>query len=171
MEIIDKTFELCNEIIVRDIDKFSGLGIVAYDTSKFDAKLHCDLRTNNDCCHFSIGDEKIKDYLIEISDYHNTFHDGFHMVNEQGILTHIAQYFVPAIQENLHPSCNHGVRYYSALCGSVIEGVLFTAIICSDKSIYVFRNGEIYKYLEKNMNNYSKQQESDPIGLLHRNEC
>ena len=145
MDLIEKTYALCNNIILKKPERFSGIGLVAYNT-EFDKKSHCDLRPHMSCPQYSVDNDELIDYLIEISYYQNTFHDGFHMINENGILTHVAQYFVPPIVEGFMPNQAHGVRLYSGLCGSTIKGVLFIAVICSDESIYIFRNGELYKH-------------------------
>ena len=109
------------------------------------------MRPDIECPHLSVDDEEIIDYLSEISDYHNTLHDGFHMVNEKGVLTNVAQYFVPPIVEGLYPNQYHGVRLHSSLCGSTMEGILFIAVICSDDSIYILKEGKVvYKEVYTN---------------------
>lgn len=149
MRLMDKSYELCKKVIARKPMNFSGIGLVTYDTNEFDENLHCNLRPNIDCPHYSVDNEKLVDYLIDISDYHNTLHDGFHMMNEKGILTHVAQYFVPPVIYGLTPNQDHGVRFHSSLCGSTLKGVLFITIICSDESIYIFEDGEICKLVEE----------------------
>lgn len=147
----EKIFELCKKIVEKKHPYFSGMGIVVYDSLNFDSKKHCDLRPDIECPHLSVDDEEIIDYLSEISDYHNTLHDGFHMVNEKGVLTNVAQYFVPPIVEGLYPNQYHGVRLHSSLCGSTMEGILFIAVICSDDSIYILKEGKVvYKEVYKN---------------------
>lgn len=65
------------------------------------------------------------------------------MANEEGILTDVAQYFVPPVIEGLLPNQYHGVRFHSSLCGSTMKGVKFIAVICSDESVYILKNGKI----------------------------
>lgn len=139
----EELFELCKKIVSKRQPNFSGIGLVVYDSQIFDPHKHCDLRPDIECLHYSIKDEEIIDYLNEISDYHNTLHDGFHMVNEEGILTDVAQYFVPPIVKGLYPNQYHGVRFHSSLCGSTMEGVLLIAVICSNESIYILQNGKV----------------------------
>ena len=148
MELIDKVFDLCSKIVSNDLKHFSGIGILVYDSNEFDKSLHCDLRPDIKCKTYSVDDLKLIDYLKYISDYDNTLHDGFHMMDETGTLKYVAQYFVPPIVEGLLPDHEHGVRCYSSMCGSMLRGVLFVATICSDKSIYIFKKGQIYKFLE-----------------------
>ncbi len=63
-------------------------------------------------------------------------------MNKGGYLTHVAQYFVPPIVKGLIPNQEHGVRLYSSMCGSMIEGVLFIGMISSDNQVFIFANGE-----------------------------
>lgn len=148
MCLINKMYNLCEKIVEKKPENFSGLGLVVYDTNQFDDSLHCDLRPNSDYIHYTIEDEELVDYLINVSDYHNTLHDGFHMLNENGILTHVAQYFVPPIIKEISPDQDHGVRVYSSLCGSTIKGVLFIVAVCSDLSIYIMKDGKVFSKKE-----------------------
>lgn len=141
MDLITQTYKILNQIKDNITDGFSGIGLVAYDSSKFNPSSRCDLRPNFKCKNFNIYDESICDYLAEISDYRSLFHDGFHFIDEQGVLTDIAQYFVPPIVSNLYPNQEHGVRLYSSICGSIIEGVLFISTICSNGEIYIYESG------------------------------
>lgn len=142
MGLIYETYELLEEIVSTNPENFSGIGLVVYDSKKLDRKSHCDLRPNIKTPQYSIHDKGLVDYLIHISDYHNTLHDGFHMMNESGVLTHVAQYFVPPIVENLAPDQDHGVRVHSSICGSTLQGVLFIAVVCSNSNIYLFQDGK-----------------------------
>lgn len=155
MDLIFRIYKLFKEIAINKSQCFSGIGLVIYDPAAFDASSHCDLRPGVKCPHYNISDSGICDYLIEISDYHHTLHDGFHFVDRHGALTHTAQYFVPSIVNGVEPHQDHGVRLYSAMCGSTIKGVLFIGIMCSNGEIYIFRSGayvDISKLEEKYAN-------------------
>ena len=143
MDLKEQAFELCKKIVKKNPQNFSGIGLVVYDSMLFDQHNHCNLRPDIECPHYHLDDEEIIDYLVDISDYHNTLHDGFHMANEEGILTDVAQYFVPPVIEGLLPNQYHGVRFHSSLCGSTMKGVKFIAVICSDESVYILKNGKI----------------------------
>lgn len=69
------------------------------------------------------------------------------MFNKDGELTHVAQYFVPPARKDLLPNQEHGVRLYSSICGSTMDGVLFIAVISSNFEIDFFENGN---YLDLN---------------------
>lgn len=142
MDLLLETHELLNKIVKSSPQNFSGIGLIAYDSKKFDSKSHCNLRPNFRNPQYYIKNVEFSDYLAQIADYHNTLHDGFHFMNESGILTHVAQYFVPPVVENLIPNQDHGVRLHSSMCGSTLEGVLFIGVICSDYKIYIFQSGK-----------------------------
>lgn len=142
MELLAQTYKTLIEIKKNISEEFSGIGLVAYDQSVFSPSNHCDLRPSVKCPNYSIFDHNICKYLLEISDHRNTLHDGFHFINQQGVLTHVAQYFVPSIVNGFYPDQNHGVRLFSSKCGSTIKGVLFIASICSNGDIYVYESGK-----------------------------
>lgn len=136
-----KVFNILKKIKNEHPSNFSGIGIVVYD-DEFDNNRHCNLVVGEGCKKYSITDSQLSDYLIEISDYSSCFHDGFHMINENGELTDISQYFVPPIVKGIKPISGHGVRTYSSVCGSTLKGVLFIAAICTNFQIFMFENGK-----------------------------
>ena len=142
MDLLTQTYKLFKEIANKTKDGFSGIGLIAYDPDCFNASNHCDLRPHIKSPNYNIYDHKICEYLMEISDYKHPLHDGFHFIDHNGILTHVAQYFVPAIVNDLSPDQEHGVRLYSSICGSTLAGVLFIGTICSNGEIYIFKSGE-----------------------------
>ena len=142
MAIVNRMYKVLKEIQKNPGEGFSGLGIVVYDPDVFDETSHLDLRPNDKFINESIYDDDICERFKEISDYRNTFHVGFHFVDRDGNLTHVAQYFVPGIVKNLYPDQEHGVRLYSSMCGSTIPGVYFIATICSNGDIYIYENGK-----------------------------
>lgn len=142
MTILEQMYKVLKEIQKDPGEGFTGLGIVVYDSEVFDETSHLDLRPNTKFNHKNIYKDEICNCLKEISDYRNTLHDGFHFVNQDGTLTHVAQYFVPGIVKNLLPDQEHGVRLYSSMCGSTILGILFIATICSNGDIYIYEDGK-----------------------------
>jgi hypothetical protein len=61
-------------------------------------------------------------------------------------LTHISQYFSTPIIEKLAVKNTFGSRYRTALYGSCIPNVLFTAVISKNYGLIIFEKGkEIYK--------------------------
>lgn len=142
------TYRLLRKITEKTTEYFSGIGLVVYDSKRFDADSHCDLRPEINCPEYKIIDEKAVDYLAEISEYTHKLHDGFHMVNEDGVLKYVAQYFVPPVVKSLRPNQEHGVRLYSSMCGSLLEGVLFIGVISSDRTIFIIKEGQ---YIDINL--------------------
>lgn len=142
MDLILRTYKVLSEIKKDLTDEFSGLGLVVYDSTIFSPANHCDLRPGIKFPRYNVYDENIYDCLLSISDYRNTLHDGFHFIDQEGTLTHVAQYFVPSIVKDLHPDQEHGVRLFSSICGSTILGVLFIATICSNGDIYIYESGK-----------------------------
>jgi len=123
---------------------FSGVAVVLYD-SQFSHCCHCDLRDASAMLHVgshsvTIGDDFV-DLLLTISPETHSCHDGFVLVNERGIVTHIAQYFVPPIVPGLTPHNDHGTRFYSALCGSLVPGVTAVGVVCANRDCFVVESG------------------------------
>jgi hypothetical protein len=119
---------------------FVGLGILAY--TRLQAVTHCDLRPGyRSPSGLVVGSPQFEDYLVNLARPDHIAHDGFVFFNRDGVLTHVAQYFVPPFAPDLRPDGTHGVRAHSALCGSLLTGVLFTAVICSNRDILTFRGG------------------------------
>lgn len=142
MDLLLDTYKLMKAVQKKKKERFSGIGIVVYDEKTFDSNRHCDLRPDIKCPKYHITDDKICDYLAEISSYNHDLHDGFVMVDSNGYLSYVAQYFVPPIVKGLMPNQYHGVRLYSSMCGSMIKGVVYIATISSDEKIFIFKNGE-----------------------------
>lgn len=136
-----KLYNLLKNIAQKRDEKFSGIGIVVYDSSVFSHDCHCDLRPDFKLSKIDIEKPSTSNLLLEYGDYENTLHDGFCLVNERGELTHVAQYFVPKIVTDLTPNQNHGVRTYSAACGSKMEGVHFIGMVSCNNEIYVYKDG------------------------------
>ena len=142
MEIKKEVYKTLKQIIRIKPKGFSGIGLVIYDPDVFDSSCHCDLRPSYVLPQYNIKDENCYDYLICISDYRNTLHDGFHMIDKNGELKYVAQYFVPPAKKDIFPNQEHGVRLYSSICGSTMEGVLFVAVISSNFDVNFFENGK-----------------------------
>jgi hypothetical protein len=82
--------------------------------------------------------------IAEASRKSGDCHDGFHLISRSRRLTHRNQYFAPPIPAGaeLHfARKGAGARYVSALLGSVLPCVDYTAIVSSDGEISVFCRG------------------------------
>lgn len=154
MEILEeKMYQLLKNIAEKRTKEFSGLGIVVYDENILSEECHCDLRPNFKFTQINIDNTEIVDKLIEYSDYRCNLHDGFCFMNQSGDLTHVAQYYVPSVRKEIFPNQEHGVRTYSAACGSMMEGVKFIGLISSNNDIYIYKEGKEFindsKYIKR----------------------
>lgn len=125
---------------------FSGIGLILYDSKRFDQKWRTDLRPSILCPKdVNLSDiEKTIAFLLKISDKSNRLHDGFHFFDhETGLMTHVAQYFFPPIISGTNVNESYGTRYHSAQYGSCIDGVVLTGTINSDGRHYIFRKGKL----------------------------
>ena len=124
---------------------FSGIGLLLYDTGIFDSNWHTDLRPSIPCPRDVRLEEaeKVLLVLFTISKESHPLHDGFHLFDETGLMTHVAQYFFPPIVSELAINEKYGTRYHSAQYGSCISGITLTGIINCDNQHYVFRKGSL----------------------------
>ena len=82
--------------------------------------------------------------LSDLSGHNSKYHDGFHILNEKGKLTHVAQYFSPPIVKDAYFDRSRpvGGRFIAALFGSAISGVIMTGIISQGHGLSIFKNGK-----------------------------
>lgn len=119
---------------------FSGIGIVVCD---FPADLP--VVSLRDTAPDIAG--SVTYVLSELSSHKSKYHDGFHILNEKGELTHVAQYFSPPIVQEAYIDKLRlvGGRFVAALFGSAISGVIMTGIISEGHGLSIFKNGkEVY---------------------------
>jgi hypothetical protein len=126
---------------------FSGLGILVYDADSFPAQCHCDLRDTtflkpDGSCFGGVGN-RLTDLLLAVSCESHPCHDGFVFMNVLGNVTHVAQYFVPPVVPHLAPHSLHGTRFYSALCGSLVPGVVAVGVVCRNRDCFLMQSGRV----------------------------
>ncbi|HEV2516049.1 MAG TPA: hypothetical protein VGV07_12420 [Devosia sp.] len=87
--------------------------------------------------------EPLDETLTRISRGSHRFHDGFHVVDSDGRLTAVSQYFSPPIVGDLwYPSeIRRGGRYVAGLFGSTLPSVHMTAVASSTYGVMIFVNG------------------------------
>lgn len=143
--MIKKIMKLCNDINKLKSKNFEGIGLVIYS----DIKELPVAPMNTEKIIYDLPITKYNDVLntlIEISSSNSEFQDGFHLLSKQLELTHISQYFSTPIIEKLVVKNTFGSRYRTALYGSCISNVLFTAVISKNYGLIIFEKGkEIYK--------------------------
>lgn len=82
--------------------------------------------------------------LRALSDMASVYHDGFHVVDTSMNLVVASAYFSPPIPPALdrpHPSVHHGARFFTALFGSRLPGVLCTGIVSPRYGLHLFLQG------------------------------
>ncbi|HAT3852390.1 MAG: diadenylate cyclase [Serratia marcescens] len=88
--------------------------------------------------------------LARISNKNSEYHDGFHILNEAGNVTYIAQYFSPPIIENISFDRSRfiGGRFVAALYGSCINEIKLTGIVSEGDRLSIFEAGKEVYYEE-----------------------
>jgi hypothetical protein len=119
-------------------EHFSGMGVILYEDYKALEPFHCNLVDDAAAPAYQLGSDRLLDYLLTISDYSHPLHDGFHLINAAGCLTHVAQFLAPPIQKHYKNPKGQGARTYCAQSTSRIPGVLMVGSVSSKKSIYSY---------------------------------
>ena len=122
------------------IKEFSGIGIIVCDSISYLPIVS--LRDD-----YPNIEGSLSHVLSEISSLKSKYHDGFHIINTKGEITHVAQYFSPPIANEvlIDRSRLVGGRFIAALFGSVLEGVIMTGIVSKNRKASIFKDGkEIY---------------------------
>ena len=121
---------------------FSGVGMLVYVRKTFSHKCYVDLRPKITCPeNVRLGSKLCMDTLLDISDEKKPLHDGFIFFNEEGLMTHLSQYFAPRVSTRVPPNLHHGARFKTAQYGSLLRGVLLTGIVSSNGDTFVFHKG------------------------------
>ena len=143
--MIKKIVNLCNDINKLKSKNFEGIGLVIY--SDINELPIASMNTEKTTYDLPISNyDDILKTLVEISSSNSKFQDGFHLLSKEFKLTHISQYFSTPIIKNLIVTNIFGSRYRTALYGSCLPNVLFTAVISKNYGLIIFENGkEIYK--------------------------
>ena len=116
---------------------FSGIGLIVCD-SVADVPIYSLRDTMPDITG------PVSQILSTLSSHDSKYHDGFHILNKKGGLTHVAQYFSPPIVKEVcfDRSRPVGGRFLAALFGSTISGVRMTGIVSQGHGLSIFKNGE-----------------------------
>ncbi len=156
-------YRLLQRISLKEMPdkKFSGIGLVLYD-SKFPlSKLCYDLRPDAEVPDgLMVNSEKTVDFLTEISSFSHSCHDGFCFFDENGKLTHIAQYFDISVISDMEPNESYGTRHFSAKCGSYIQGIIATGIVHTNLMAFYFEKGCVQRLTDR-WDNIYKQGKSE----------
>lgn len=131
-------YELLHDIWkMSNHSNFSGIGLIICNNTK-------NLSITNLRDANPIQNGSTIDLLSEISNKNNTYHDGFHILNDSGKIIYTAQYFSPPIIPNVWFDRSRlvGGRFVSALYGSFIEEIQLTGIVSEGGRLSIFENGK-----------------------------
>lgn len=133
----DEFRDLLYEVGFNSRADFSGTGIVVCDSPA-----GLPIVSLRDTTPDIVG--SVVQVLSELSRHTNKYHDGFHILNKKGELTHVAQYFSPPIVQEacIDRSRLVGGRFVAALFGSAISGVTMTGIVSEGHGLSIFKNGK-----------------------------
>lgn len=144
-ELIEMFKGVLKDISISNVADFSGIGLVLYDSNILSENSHANTRlTHPNLNKLSIGQQDCLNFLVELSRHSNPYHDGFVFINENGSLTHIAQYFVPSMVPGIKPNEEAGIRFHSAKYGSCLKGVIATGVVSRKQLAFYFVEGEHY---------------------------
>ena len=133
----DEFRNLLYTVAVSSNTDFSGTGVVVCDCPN-----HLPIVSLRDSPLEISG--SVVQVLSEISIHKSKYHDGFHILNKKGELTHVAQYFSPPIVQNAYfdRSRHVGGRFVAALFGSNISNVVMTGIVSERRRLSIFKSGK-----------------------------
>lgn len=142
--VIENFLNLLIDLSEAEDKSFSGAGFVLYDDPKTLKQYHCNLVNDEQTLPFlKLGTDELLLYLTKISNYQHPYHDGFHFINGDGVLTHVAQFFSPPVSQLIPNVQGQGARTFCSQCGSNIEGVILMGSVSSNRNIYLFENGKL----------------------------
>jgi len=138
--MIKKLSTLLTDLDSKKGPDFEGLGIIVYSdlTNLPVSSIVLDDST------LLLPKEKYDDILntlFSISTLESKFHDGFHLLSSDFVLTGISKYFSTPIISDLKIQNNYGSRYRTALYGSFVENVLYTAVLSKNYGPVIFEKG------------------------------
>ncbi|MCU7368975.1 diadenylate cyclase [Pantoea stewartii] len=122
---------------------FSGVGIIVCNTPE-------NLPITNLRDTTPVKNSSTLELLSSISNKNNEYHDGFHVLDELGNISYIAQYFSPQIIKNISFDRSRliGGRFVAALYGSCIAEVKITGIVSEGNRLSIFDAGKEVYYEE-----------------------
>jgi hypothetical protein len=129
---------------------FTGLGIIVVNNADDSLPVSPLLKGANDFSSYK-SENKIVDFLFEISSYLDKRHDGFHIVSKEQGLLRISQYFSPPIPKSFDNTVfDVGARYRTAQYGSLCKNVDLIVVVGQFGSISIAKNGLVENLNESN---------------------
>jgi len=142
MKSAEDLHKLLIEIDKHKARTFTGLGLIMYSDigslpiaslKNVEAYLHLPL----------ISYDEVVNFLIKSSRSVNKYHDGFHLLNKNLELTHVAQYVAPRITKTKIEN-EFGSRYMTAMYSSKTPGIIASGVLSKNYPPTVFRKGKVF---------------------------
>ncbi len=147
-EFTNQFIDFLNKINYNKDEKFSGLGVIVYDSRKLTSLKSISLQDKYEIPgEMNIYDDKTIEYLLEISANNHMLHDGFHFIDENGRLTHVCQFVEARIRKTALVINKGGARYATAILSSISPAVIMSAIIGNKYEPLIFKNGKLFTKL------------------------
>ena len=144
MKSAQNMLQLLIDVNIRKGDHFSGLGLVMY--KNIDNLPISPLKKIAEYIQLPIKPyDLVIDFLIDVSNSNSKYHDGFHLLNENLELTHIAQYLAPPIVKTKLDE-EFGSRYRTAIYTSLISDIVACGVLSKNYPPTVFVNGTIVNF-------------------------
>ncbi|HTG65021.1 MAG TPA: hypothetical protein VL859_01475 [Flavobacterium sp.] len=143
--MLKKIIKLCTDLNNLKSKNFEGIGLIVYKNFENLPVTSMNVNEINFILPIINYDDILKK-LIEISSSESKIQDGFHLLSNEFKLTHVSQYFSTPIMKEIIVENNYGSRYRTALYGSLLPSVSFTAVMSKNYGLIVFKKGiEVYK--------------------------
>lgn len=140
---IDFVTKILREVHEADKPRFTGVGLILYDDLN---SLPVTGLRQSAPKGLNLPYTDKSDYaniIIRLNSADSDYHDGFHLLSKEGLLTHLCQYFSPPINGDVHIDYSKGGRFRAAQYGSCMEQVLAIGVIGQDYGPYIFIKGVI----------------------------
>ena len=136
--LIQRVRQLLIDVRNRSEASFSGVGIIVADIP---ALLPITPLRPKAVWHHA---RTAEDVLTEVSDISSEFHDGFHVLSRNLDVLLMSQYFSPPLVDGIvvDPARRVGGRYFAALLGSALPGVIATGVASANYGVTVFYKGQ-----------------------------
>jgi len=138
---------LLEEIVKKEKSNFAGIGMLVYDSKSLNHLNSIPLRPSTFIPNsLLLGKQDTLNFLINATSNNSPIHDGFVFFNEDGLLTHVSQYFGPPPIKNIKPNEKYGTRYHAVWFGSYMKGVIIAGGVTSGNHYYIFEQGKLKKW-------------------------
>jgi hypothetical protein len=121
--------------------EFSGVGIIA--TDRPGEIPITPLRKDDPSLRLPItGFEECLRIFLKMSDVHNQYHDGFHVLVPPFSLIAVSQFFSTPIVPGAIEDYTHGSRFRTALYGSKLPGIVAVGVVSQQCEASIFVDGK-----------------------------